>query len=104
MRITNERRALEHSSQLEHCKEHFKKAVHIGVLLTYTLHLSQQKNAYTYLFVLIAGRNQGGHFKRALRKEDKERDFFLFNIYTAKNAFLNCLHAARIFEIFFPHL
>lgn len=81
MRITNERRALEHSSQLEHCKEHFKEAVHIGVLLTYTLHLSQQKNAYTYLFVLIAGRNQGGHFKRALRKEDKERDFF-YSTYT----------------------
>lgn len=88
MRITNEQRAL------------FKKAGHIGVHAAF---IAAKKCIYLLIRShRIAGRNQGGHFKRVLRQEDKERDFFLFkHIYTAKNAFLNCLHA-RIY--FFPHL
>lgn len=49
----------------------------------------------------IAGRNQGGHFKRARKIKN---EIFLFNIYTAKNAFLNCLHARIYSRFFFSHL
>lgn len=74
----------------------FKKAGHIGVHAAF---IAAKKCIYLLIRShRIAGRNQGGHFKRVLRQEDKERDFFFIQAYIhSKKCILKLLTCTYIF-------